>query len=98
MAIGPLLGIWVIQNHSFQSLFLFAAGLSVAALLLAFMSKIPYHPNTAGRRSGIFEKSVLPVSATYFFLAIVYGGITAFTPLFAESIKVNQAPSFWCTL
>jgi MFS family permease len=94
MAIGPILGIWVMQKQSFHGLFLFATGLSVAALLLAFVSKIPFQPQAAAKRIGIFEKSLLPVTATTFFLAFVYGGITTFVPLFAESIKVNPGTFF----
>jgi MFS family permease len=94
MAIGPLLGIWVIQNHSFHGLFLLATGLSVVALLLAYVTKIQFQPKASARRIGIFEKSLLPVTATTFFLAIVYGGITTFVPLFAESIKVNPGTFF----
>jgi MFS family permease len=60
MAIGPMLGIWVIQNDSFHGLFLFATGLSVAALLLALTIKIPFRPNAEARQIVFFEKSVLP--------------------------------------
>jgi MFS family permease len=94
MAIGPLLGIWIMQKQSFHGLFLFATGLSAAALLLAFVSKIPFQPKAASKRMEIFEKSALPVMATTFFLAFVYGGITTFVPLFAESIKVNPGTFF----
>lgn len=42
----------------------------------------------------MFEKSVLPVTTALFFLAVAYGGITTFLPLFAESIRVNAGTFF----
>jgi predicted MFS family arabinose efflux permease len=101
MAIGPMLGIWVTQNLSYHTLFLFAVCLSVAALLLTFGVKMSFRPQLgtnpqsgARRRIEIFEKSVLPVTASVFFLFIAYGGITTFVPLFADSIKVNSGTFF----
>lgn len=94
MAIGPMLGIWVIQQGSFHHLFLLATGLSVAAFLLVLTTVIPFQPKPETRRIQIFEKSVLPVTSALFFLAVAYGGITTFLPLFAESIKINSGTFF----
>jgi MFS family permease len=94
MAIGPMLGTWVLQNGSFHKLFLLASGFSVVALLLAIMTKTPFQPKGGPRRIEIFEKSVLPVTAALFFLAVAYGGITTFIPLFAASIQVNAGTFF----
>jgi MFS family permease len=94
MAIGPMLGILIVQNQSFHNLFLFAAGLSVAALILAFITKIPFQPKASAGKMAFFEKSVLSVTIAIFFLAVAYGGITTFLPLFAESIKVNAGTFF----
>nr|WP_249306148.1 MFS transporter [Lederbergia citrea] len=94
MAIGPMFGIWISGNLSFNALFLFASGLSVAALLLTFGAKMPFQPQPGVRRMEIFEKSVLPVTTSVFFLFIAYGGITSFVPLFAYSINVNSGTFF----
>jgi MFS family permease len=94
MAVGPMFGIWVIQNLSFQSMFLIAVGLSATALILTFNLKLPSHSKSNKGKIEIFEKSVLPVTTTVFFLCLAYGGITAFVPLFADSIKVNSGTFF----
>ncbi|WP_199617657.1 MFS transporter [Paenibacillus alkalitolerans] len=94
VAIGPLLGVWVTQSYSFHALFLMAAGLSAAALLFAAVTKIPFQPKAAGGRMEFFDKSVLPVTVALFFLAVAYGGILTFLPLFAESIDVNSGTFF----
>lgn len=94
MAIGPMLGVWVLQNGSFHRLFLLAAGLSAAALLLVLTIRIPFQPAGAARKIQIFEKSVLPVTTSLFFLTVAYGGVTTFLPLFADAIKVNSGTFF----
>ncbi|MCJ8008297.1 MFS family permease [Lederbergia wuyishanensis] len=94
MAIGPLLGIWFSDNLSYHFLFLFGSVLTIAALLLTFGAKMPFQPQPGTKRIEMFEKSVLPVTASVFFLFIAYGSITTFVPLFADSIHVNSGTFF----
>lgn len=94
MAVGPIFGIWVTQNLSYHALFLFVVGFSAAALLLMLDAKTPFRPQQGARKIEFFEKSVLPVTASVFFLTIAYGGITTFVPLFAISINVNAGTFF----
>lgn len=94
MAIGPMFGVWITQNHSYSALFLLAILLSAAALLLTFGAKIPFRPQTEARRIELYEKSVLQIAASVFFLFIAYGGITTFVPLFSGSIQVNPGTFF----
>lgn len=67
MAIGPMFGIWVTENLSYHSLFLFAFSLSVIAFLLILGANIPFQPQSSLRKMEFFEKSVLPVTITVFF-------------------------------
>lgn len=94
MAIGPLLGIWILDNGSYRSLFLLAAALSAVALLLVFRTKAPERPKAESGKFVWFDRSVLPVTSALFFLAVAYGGITTFLPLFAEEIRVNAGIFF----
>jgi MFS family permease len=94
MASGPLFGVWVTQNLSYHALFLFAVGLSAAALLLTFGVKMPFRPQSGAGRIEVVEKAVLPITVAVFFLFIAYGGITTFIPLFADSIGVNSGAFF----
>lgn len=94
MAIGPLLGIWLMDNHSFPMLFVAGAALSALALLLVWMTAMPFTPRPGGGRLALVERSVLPVMAVIFFLALSYGGITTFLPLFAQSLEVNAGTFF----
>ncbi|MCR8630607.1 MFS transporter [Paenibacillus radicis (ex Xue et al. 2023)] len=94
MAFGPMVGIWVIQDLSYHALFLIAVVLSAVALLLTFGAKMPFRPQEGTRRIELFERSVLPISSSIFFMFVAYGGITTFVPLFAESINVNSGVFF----
>lgn len=94
MAVGPIWGIWVVQEESFRALFLCAAALSAIAWLLTIKISMPFRPQSSVKRIDLFEKPVLPVAASVFFLFVAYGGITTFVPLFSDSIKVNSGVFF----
>jgi len=94
MAIGPMLGIWVLDNGSFHRLFLFATIFSLAALMLVLPTRVPFQAITGSRKIVLFEKSVVPLAVSLFFAAVSYGGITTFLPLFGASIKVNPGTFF----
>ncbi|MBB6731586.1 MFS transporter [Cohnella zeiphila] len=94
MAIGPIVGVWMVQSYSFRHLTVLAFGLSIASLLTALATRIPSVRSDSGHKAVFFEKTVLPISAAIFFMALTYGGITTFLPLFAESIKFNSGTFF----
>lgn len=94
MAIGPMLGLAIANNSSYESLFGFAVLLSVAALALTFGAKIKVTPIANSRKIELFDKSVFPITLSVFLLFIAYGGITTYIPLFADSIKVNSGTFF----
>lgn len=95
MALGPMIGVAIIDRSSFHMLFLTAMFLGMAAFFLALNTAMPFkrHP-AAGRGIVLFEKSVVPMMVLTFFLTVTYGGITSFLPLFAEVIEVNAGTFF----
>jgi len=94
MAIGPIIGVWMVHSYSFRHVIVLASCLSVAAILIALTTKVPAIRSDNKRKMVFFDKSVLPISAAIFFLALTYGGITTFLPLFAGSIQVNAGTFF----
>lgn len=94
MAIGPMIGLWVVQYYSFHGLFLLATLLSFMAVILSLITKIPFTPQKEKGKIQLFEKSVLSITVVVFFLSFAYGGITTFLPLFASSINVNPGMFF----
>lgn len=94
MALGPMLGLWVLDTTSFDTLFLVTTALGLGAFVLALLTKMPFERQGAKGKIVLFERSVLPMMILTFFLAVTYGGITSFLPLFAESIRVNAGTFF----
>ncbi len=94
MAIGPMIGLWVVQNYSFHGLFLIATLLSFIAVALSLITKMPFTSQKEKGKIQLFEKSVLSITIVVFFLSFAYGGITTFLPLFASSIDVNPGTFF----
>ncbi|GAA0381554.1 MFS transporter [Bacillus horti] len=94
MAIGPIIGVWMVQSFSFQYLIIAAFCLSIAAILIALVTKVPILRADNKGKIVYFDKSILSISVAIFFLALTYGGITTFMPLFAESIQVNPGTFF----
>ncbi|UUZ79779.1 MFS transporter [Paenibacillus sp. P26] len=94
MAIGPMAGLWVLSSGSYHGLFLTAVCFSVAALVLTFFARTPFQRKAEVRRIQLFDRSLTSITTAIFFLAVSYGGITTFLPLFAQSIKVNSGTFF----
>ncbi|MED1438596.1 MFS transporter [Aeribacillus composti] len=94
MAVGPMIGLAVAKNTSYQGLFLFATFLSVLAFVLLIPVDMPFQRQREAKRIDFWEPSVLPVAVSVIFLFLAYGGITTFVPLFAESIHVNSGLFF----
>ncbi|EJV55600.1 MFS transporter [Bacillus hominis] len=94
MALGPILGLWIVKSLSFHYLFLLCTALAIMAFILAFGTKIPAVQHTSKKPISFFEKTVLPVAIVTFFLSLTFGGITTFLPLFAANIQVNAGTFF----
>ncbi len=94
MALGPIVGIWVVKSFSFHYLFLLCTALALLAFILALTTKIPAIQSTAKKPISFFEKALLPAAIVTFFLTITFGGITTFLPLFAANIQVNAGTFF----
>lgn len=94
MALGPIVGLWVVKSFSFHYLFLLCTVLAIMALILAVGTKIPIVQGTEKKPISFFEKTVLPVAIVTFFLSLTFGGITTFLPLFAANIQVNAGAFF----
>lgn len=95
MAVGPILGVWILEGYSFRGVFLLAVGLSLASILAMSVSRLTFHRTGTRRRIEIYDASTLPVSLAVAFLAFAYGSVTTFFPLFAVTIDVNPGVFFF---
>ncbi|WP_025092722.1 MFS transporter [Bacillus safensis] len=96
MAIGPMIGVWIVDDLSFQLLFIIGAFLAICSLVLSLCAKVPFIASSSqeSRQLVFFEKSVLPLAVTTFLVFISYGGITTFIPLYASTIDFNSGTFF----
>lgn len=94
MAFSPTLGLWIVQNLSYNSLFFIATVISLVTFVLYVFIKTVSYPKSSSKKLVFFEKSVLLPSVSVFFLFISYASITTFVPLFANILKVNSGLFF----
>jgi MFS family permease len=93
LALGPSLGLALIDVITFEQLFLICAGLGIAAIILASTityQKVekPIHEITR-KTFDVFEKSALPPSFLLFFITVTFGGISTFLPLYTVQRGVD---------
>lgn len=97
MALGPMLGLWLMGDSQYATLF-FAAGLLAAlALLTATMVRHPELNLSKGKISwnSFVENRVLPLCTVIFFSSLTYGGIVSFITLYSEEIGISNAGLFF---
>ncbi|TSB47405.1 MFS transporter [Alkalicoccobacillus porphyridii] len=94
MGVGPMIGISIAQNSSYQVMFLVGCALGILALLLTLVINIPFTAQKGTLRIVFFEKSLTSVMLTTFLFFISYGGITTFIPLYSASIGFNSGTFF----
>ncbi|CAM4340548.1 MFS transporter [Jeotgalicoccus halotolerans] len=92
LAIGPALGLFLVDHIAFSTLFIICGSLTLIALVLALNvryvkpepltdSEIQEDADTA-ERFNFIEKRALPASALLFFITFTFGGIATFLPAY----------------
>lgn len=94
MAVGPSLGLFILNKTNFSTLFTASFVIALAALLTILV--IPYRQEPLGKPKGklsftsFFEPRVFSLSLVMFFTALVYGGIVSFIVLYGHNIGVGN--------
>ncbi|CAM4034145.1 MFS transporter [Mesobacillus thioparans] len=101
-AIGPLIGLAMINEFGYLSMFIFSLVVGAACLPLALTIKEPvvdYHADgTKSRRfslSNYFEPNALPVSIVMFIIALAYSGTLSFIASFAKEVGLAEVGSLY---
>ncbi|RHW32725.1 MFS transporter [Lysinibacillus yapensis] len=105
-AIGPFIGIFLIQNtESFTSVFIFNAILVIICILLYFTVNLstiqaPLRADAPERETGFkisnyIEPKAIPISIVVLFIGFAYSGVMSFLSFYAESINLVEAGSFF---
>jgi len=97
MALGPMLGLWLMGDTRYDRLF-FGAGLLAA--LAFFTATLVRHPRLQLTRrplswGAFIENRVAPVCIATFFLTTVYGGIVSFITLYSDEIGIANGGLFF---
>jgi predicted MFS family arabinose efflux permease len=93
IAVGPMVGLWILEDTHFSRLFL-AAGLLALNSFICFSSiQIPKIKNESAelKLSNIIETRVLPIFWFMLLLCIGYGGVAAFIPLYVPTLGFSDS-------
>lgn len=96
MAVGPSLGILILNRAGFSTLFISCFAISAAGLLA--LLGVSYRESTVKATlswKSFFEPKVFSLSLILFFIAVVYGGIVSFITLFGKEIGISNAGTFF---
>lgn len=102
-AIGPLIGIMLIDAFSYTSIFIFSTVVGTLSLVMAWTIQAPKverekadaADGTQGKKKlrfgDLFEPRAIPVSFATLVLALGYSGILSFITTYAEEIQLEKA-------
>ena len=101
-AIGPLIGLAMINEFGYQSMFFFSLVVGLIGLPIALKVKEPVVDyKAAGSETkrfslaSIFEPNALPVSIVMFVIALAYSGTLSFIASFAKAADLMEAGSMY---
>ncbi|MCL4441641.1 MAG: MFS transporter [Firmicutes bacterium] len=98
MALGPSLGLYILNVSGFNTLF--SASFAVAAAGTLLVPGISYREHKRPEKVKIsldsfFEPRVFSLSGIMFFTAVVYGGIVSFITLYGKDLGIKNAGTFF---
>src|SRR5699024_3643604 len=96
-AVGPLIGVLLVEAFGYTSIFIFSLAMAVISLLLGMIVKAPAIEKTQTRKkekgfklSNYFEPNAVPISFAMFVAAFAYSGILSFITAYTEEIGLVQ--------
>ncbi|GAB6617027.1 MULTISPECIES: MFS transporter [Bacillus] len=100
MALGPLIGLWLMQTYNFTILFLCALSCTIVSLILTKLLQIKKSPQPPQQTSGTFldgfiERKALLPSLLILCITLMYGGIGSFITLFATEVGIADISLFF---
>lgn len=103
MAIGPFLGLFIMQHADFNMMFQVCTAFSVMSIIIMLFARIPESKMTKEQMKAVrefagqdfFEKNAIPISLIMLLMGMAYSGILAFLNSFAREINLTAAASFF---
>ncbi len=99
-ALGPMLGIFLVNRFTFRFLFYVCIGLSLCSLGITFKlgSEKPLESSPSPQDSSYLSREALPPSVVSFIANVIWGALTAFLPLYALACGVDNPGLFFTVL
>ncbi len=96
---GPLIGLSIIETHTFTELFLVCGVLSAATVLLAAGLR-PCYARGGGKKQplsikGLIEKKTVPIGLIGACPTLAFSGVTAFITLFAQQLGLLPYAAYY---
>lgn len=99
MAIGPLVGLFILHNWGYMTLFISGFGISLVALLCAYLIKYPQSKEVKEHQpmtlSTLFDKRSVTPSFNLMVIQISYGGLMSFIALYGHEIGIKNSSGFF---
>jgi len=100
LAIGPALGLFIVENFNYSTCYIVIAILEIIVLTLGFLLNYEHHKKVERLQKSnqlpvIFEKTAILPSAIFFFVAISYSGILTFIPSYAVYTGIRNISMFF---
>ena len=97
MAIGPMIGLWLVSGGNYSRMFLVSVFLSFVGFVFAMgirHPKIALHKTPFSFRN-LIERSTLPVALVLLLSMISYGGLVSFLSLYVKETGIGDAGFFF---
>ncbi len=102
-AIGPFIGMFILQHFNFTVMFVFCLVCVVISLVISFFMKVPKVKLTKEQSSemkgfklsNFIELKAVPITIVATVTAFCYSGILSFLTFFAEKNHITEAASFF---
>ncbi|OJJ15600.1 hypothetical protein BKI52_37590 [marine bacterium AO1-C] len=107
MALGPLLGLWMLQETGFDFLFYATFGITVVSFGLAYLVKYPDITNKpsitaqekpAKKKRKMFETKASHASVVVFLFCVAYASIFSFVAVFSQETGLGHSGLFFFLL
>ena len=104
MAIGPFLGILLVQYSDFRIIFVCNTIFAVISLILALVVQKPIqaavkasgtNPVNRWNLAHFFEARAIPIASVSMIIGLVYSSILTFLPLYSAHLHLEKAASFF---
>lgn len=102
-AIGPFLGILIMQKADYDMIFIVCTALSVISIVVMLFATVAESPLTAEQRKqaqgfrlqDFFEKTAIPIAIIIFIMGIVYASVLTYMSPYAVEVNLTSAASIF---